>query len=137
MLIITRSLQADVAKSIYKKRHNAMQKPGFQQPSNLSQNNVLDFRNICNNPRSVIIEVLFVPTQNIGFNSSKQKYTRYLSKARLYFHVSYTLAKLSIKRSKCTKVIEDKLKIVLKASDLDLAPRYKSSSPYVKTEFYF
>ena len=52
--------------------------------------------------RSVRIHVTFVPTHKVGFNSSKQKYTRHLSSnAMLYFHVTsrYTHAELSIKWS--------------------------------------
>jgi hypothetical protein len=35
----------------------------------------------------------------------------------------------AINRSKCTEVIEKKLKILLQANDLDLAPRYISGNP--------
>jgi len=68
----------------------------------------LDSRDLCGNPKQCQNTSVFVPTQKVDFNNSKLKYTRYLSSnLRLYFHVhvSYKDAKLSIDRSKGTKVI--------------------------------
>jgi len=72
----------------------------------LPENNDQYSRDLCSNRNSIIVQVTFVPTQKVGFNSSIYKYTRYLSSnVRLYFQVIYIHAKLRINRLKCTEVI--------------------------------